>query len=231
MCTKHFIWYTAKQKKKLCCWHWTEFKHYGEYSSKISVQKNAREFFVACLVQNTDREAKRAEMTISTEKEGVWGWDDRQPEEMRDRAVKYLWSTPKEILWERRNRQKNRKWESGSMLWLCALCVAGTVFVSVHAVISRYQQDRASRPTEERLRNSVEGADGPDAINLSSCPPIGEGQITAQAKQYMLSVMPLIYSIRWCACFFFPSHYPLGGNTVITHWKQLFLWPAAQMRP
>lgn len=40
-------------------------------------------------------------------------------DEMRDSAVKYLWSSPEEMLWGRRNQQKNRKWKSGSMLWLC----------------------------------------------------------------------------------------------------------------
>lgn len=34
-------------------------------------------------------------MTISTEK---GRGDERQPDEMRDRAVKYLWSSPKEML-------------------------------------------------------------------------------------------------------------------------------------
>ena len=33
-------------------------------------------------------------MTKGTEKRG----DERQPEDMRDRAVKYLWSTPREML-------------------------------------------------------------------------------------------------------------------------------------
>lgn len=37
-------------------------------------------------------------MTISTEKRERGGGDEGQPDGMRDRAVKYLWSSSKEML-------------------------------------------------------------------------------------------------------------------------------------
>ncbi len=85
-------------------------------------------------------------MTMSTEKGRR---DEKQPDEMRDTTVKYLWSSPKAMLWGRRNQQKNIKWESGSVLWLCT-CLAGKVFVFFHTVISLWKHCHGSYSSSTR---------------------------------------------------------------------------------
>lgn len=74
------------------------------------------------------REARGAEMTLLAQNKlvkGAGGEGERLTDERRDRTVKYLWSIPKEMLWERRNQQNNQRWESGGIMFGVVSFVAG----------------------------------------------------------------------------------------------------------
>lgn len=166
---------------------------------------------------------------IQKKERGGEGWETARWK-MRDRAVKYLWSSPKEMLWERRNQQKNRKWESGSMLWSCAYVAGGwclSCFFFSHTVISRCKTQPWIIQLTHKSGNPVEGADRHDAIPHPALLLKRSNNSRSSSKNstvfcYASDLLrTLMYTI------FFPPYFPPRGK-IITHWNQFFFWPASR---
>lgn len=161
-----------------------------------------------CFGQNiTEKQRELWWLLQSTAKKGRG--DEKQPDEMRDRAVKYLWSTPKEMLWGRRNQQKNRKWESGSMLWFCA-CVTGMVFVFFHTVISlgKRCQEQSGSPIRDELRNPVQST---DRLCHPALPLQRSNNSTRQFLKQNNAALCYASDLLHTLCSR-PSPFPLGAN-------------------